>query len=73
MSSGTLGFYSYRDPNVETTLNAYDACANWMLSHNFSEQDIDEAKVYIYLILSTQASLSVRIDAQLIPPLSLHS
>lgn len=45
LSSGTLAFYSYRDPNVASTLEAYDATADWVLGGNFNDRDIDEAKV----------------------------
>jgi Zn-dependent M16 (insulinase) family peptidase len=46
LSSGALAFYSYRDPSVGSTLQAYDATADWVLSGNFSDRDIDEAKVW---------------------------
>ena len=47
MSAGSLGFYSYRDPSVDTTLSAYSASADWVLANRFSDQDIDEAKVRV--------------------------
>ena len=48
-SSGVFSFYSYRDPNCTQTLEAFDSSTDWMLNpDNFSQRDIDEAKLGIF-------------------------
>jgi len=45
----TMSFYSYRDPNVESTLDVYYNLPKWMQdSNNFSDSDIEEAKISIF-------------------------
>ena len=48
-SSGVLSFYSYRDPNREKTLEAFEASHGWLSEgSNFSQTDIDEAKLGVF-------------------------
>ena len=43
-----FSFYSYRDPNCDKTLEAFDGSVDWILSSNFGERDIQEAKLGIF-------------------------
>ena len=47
-SSGVFSFYSYRDPNCERTLDAFEGSTDWILSNKFSDRDIQEAKLGIF-------------------------
>ncbi|XP_064457930.1 presequence protease, mitochondrial-like isoform X1 [Ornithodoros turicata] len=42
---GTFSFYSYRDPNLEGTLDAFSNAASWLQKGEFSERDLEEAKL----------------------------
>eukprot|EP00042_Codosiga_hollandica_P049515 m.576397 g.576397 ORF g.576397 m.576397 type:complete len:1026 (-) comp57899_c0_seq4:23-3100(-) len=41
-------FYSYRDPNVEKTLEAFDQSIAWACNGGFSDSDIDESKLSVF-------------------------
>ena len=44
--NGIYYFYSYRDPNTESTLETFNRAVDWMKNgKNYSDQDIDEAKL----------------------------
>ncbi len=42
--SGTFAFYSYRDPNVLSTLDAFSESLEQIRNHQFDEADLEEAK-----------------------------
>ncbi len=42
--SGTFSFYSYRDPNIASTLKAFDEALEDIRNHEFDEHDLEEAK-----------------------------
>lgn len=47
--TGTFTFYSYRDPNLQSTVDTYGKCAEWVSkTDNFSDRDIIEAKLGIF-------------------------
>ncbi|XP_007552053.1 presequence protease, mitochondrial-like isoform X1 [Poecilia formosa] len=46
--SGVFSFYSYRDPNSVQTLSAFRRGVDWAKSGQFSQQDIDEAKLSVF-------------------------
>ncbi|KAJ8396104.1 hypothetical protein AAFF_G00021770 [Aldrovandia affinis] len=46
--SGLFSFYSYRDPNSVQTLSAFRNGVEWAKAGNFSQQDIDEAKLSVF-------------------------
>lgn len=48
MGGGLFSFYSYRDPNALQTLAAFRRGVDWAKAGNFSQQDIDEAKVSVF-------------------------
>lgn len=51
--SGTFSFYSYRDPNLFATLQAYEASLRWIQQGTFTEENIEEAKLSILQDLDT--------------------
>ncbi|KAK5860414.1 hypothetical protein PBY51_021893 [Eleginops maclovinus] len=48
MGGGLFSFYSYRDPNSMQTLAAFRRGVDWAKSGQFSQQDIDEAKLSVF-------------------------
>ncbi|XP_076014931.1 presequence protease, mitochondrial [Genypterus blacodes] len=45
---GLFSFYSYRDPNSTQTLSAFRKGVDWAKSGQFTQQDIDEAKLSVF-------------------------
>ena len=44
-----FSFYSYRDPNCQQTLDAFDASLDWLSRPDaFSQRDVDEAKLGVF-------------------------
>uniref|UniRef100_A0A4W5LZS5 Pitrilysin metalloproteinase 1 n=1 Tax=Hucho hucho TaxID=62062 RepID=A0A4W5LZS5_9TELE len=48
MGGGLFTFYSYRDPNTMQTLSAFRKGVDWARSGQFTQQDIDEAKLSVF-------------------------
>lgn len=48
MGGGLFSFYSYRDPNSMQTLSAFRKGIDWAKSGQFTQQDIDEAKLSVF-------------------------
>lgn len=48
VSPGSIQFYSYRDPNSTATLDIFDGSADWIRKNEFTDKDIDEAKLGIF-------------------------
>ncbi|XP_070700808.1 presequence protease, mitochondrial [Pempheris klunzingeri] len=48
MGGGLFCFYSYRDPNSTQTLSAFHKGVDWAKSGQFTQQDIDEAKLSVF-------------------------
>lgn len=44
---GNFYFYSYRDPNIADTLDAFQHSIQRVLDRNFSDQDLEEAKLEV--------------------------
>lgn len=42
---GCLSFYSYRDPNMEKTLDAFADSLAWLTRGEFTDEDLEEAKL----------------------------
>nr|XP_020468111.1 presequence protease, mitochondrial [Monopterus albus] len=47
-AGGLFSFYSYRDPNSVQTLSAFYRGIDWAKSGQFTQQDIDEAKLAVF-------------------------
>lgn len=45
---GTFSFYSYRDPHNVETLDAFQRSITWASEGNFTETDVDEAKLNVF-------------------------
>uniref|UniRef100_A0A673BG49 Presequence protease, mitochondrial n=1 Tax=Sphaeramia orbicularis TaxID=375764 RepID=A0A673BG49_9TELE len=45
---GLFSFYSYRDPNLVQTLSAFRGGVDWAKLGQFTQQDIDEAKLSVF-------------------------
>jgi presequence protease len=54
--SGNFYFYTYRDPNISTSLEAFEAAIQDVINGNFDETDIEEAK--LEMIQSMDAPLA---------------
>ncbi|KAJ6666636.1 hypothetical protein lerEdw1_020360, partial [Lerista edwardsae] len=46
--NGIFSFYSYRDPKSVGTLATFEKAAEWSRKGNFTQQDIDEAKLAVF-------------------------
>uniref|UniRef100_A0A8C4JD16 Pitrilysin metalloproteinase 1 n=1 Tax=Dromaius novaehollandiae TaxID=8790 RepID=A0A8C4JD16_DRONO len=46
--NGIFTFYSYRDPNSLATLKTFEKAVEWAKSGEFTQQDIDEAKLAVF-------------------------
>ncbi|XP_065906804.1 presequence protease, mitochondrial-like isoform X4 [Dysidea avara] len=47
-SAGVFSFFSYRDPNSVETFKSFENCIDWAINGNFSDQDVDEAKLGVF-------------------------
>lgn len=48
-TNGVLSFFSYRDPNLQKTLDVFDKSFDWLLNEsNYTDQDINEAKLNLF-------------------------
>ena len=45
---GPFSFYSYRDPNSTKTFESFSASLDWVQSGEFSQREIDEAKLGVF-------------------------
>uniref|UniRef100_A0A8C8JQ40 Pitrilysin metalloproteinase 1 n=1 Tax=Oncorhynchus tshawytscha TaxID=74940 RepID=A0A8C8JQ40_ONCTS len=48
VGGGLFTFYSYRDPNSVQTLSTFRKSVDWVRSGQFTQQDIDEAKLSVF-------------------------
>lgn len=47
-TSGTITFYSYRDPNFERTIDVFNSSNDWIQKGSFTDTDVDEAKLNVF-------------------------
>lgn len=47
-SSNLFHFYSYRDPNLQRTLDTFNDSCTWAANGDVSQQEIDEAKLSVF-------------------------
>ncbi|KAH0497942.1 hypothetical protein TgHK011_005223 [Trichoderma gracile] len=45
---GLFGFYSYRDPNPQNTLNIMRNAGRWAVEKQWSDRDLEEAKISVF-------------------------
>lgn len=55
-------FYSYRDPNIHSTLMAFDEAIEQIVEGNFDEEDLEEAKLEMIQALDSPISPGSRGD-----------
>lgn len=60
--SGIFYFYSYRDPNIFTTLKAFEDAIEEIAKGNFDESDLEEAKLEMVQSMDTPVSPGSRGD-----------
>ncbi|XP_056913748.1 presequence protease, mitochondrial isoform X2 [Takifugu flavidus] len=48
VGGGLFSFYSYRDPNSVQTLKVFGESVDWAKSGQFTQQDVDEAKLSVF-------------------------
>ena len=47
-SDGVWRFFSYRDPNTDKTLETFKKGISWAMEGNFTEADVNEAKLAMF-------------------------
>lgn len=55
---GLFGMYSYRDPNPRNTIEVMQKAGQWALQKDFSEQDLQEAKLSVFQALDAPESVN---------------
>ena len=60
--SATFSFYSYRDPNIVSTLNAFDEAVQTVIKGDFTDEDLEEAKLEIVQNLDSPIAPGSRAD-----------
>ena len=55
---GMFGFYSYRDPNPQNTMKVVLDAGRWARDREWSDQDIEEAKISVFQGLDAPESVS---------------
>ncbi|KAJ8299013.1 hypothetical protein KUTeg_023073 [Tegillarca granosa] len=46
--NGLFSYFSYRDPNSLKTLEVFEKSVDWLLENQFTNEDIDEAKLAVF-------------------------
>lgn len=60
--SATFTFYSYRDPNIVSTLQAFDEAVQTIVNGNFSDDELEEAKLEMIQNLDSPIAPGSRAD-----------
>ncbi|KAF1355464.1 peptidase M16C associated-domain-containing protein [Delphinella strobiligena] len=55
---GIFGFYAYRDPNPENTIKVISEVGKWAIEKEFTEGDLEEAKLSVFQGLDAPRSVS---------------
>jgi len=55
---GIFGFYSYRDPNPQNTLSIMRNAGQWAVDKQWSERDIEEAKLSVFQSVDAPESVN---------------
>lgn len=56
--NGMFGFYSYRDPNPQNTMSIMRNAGQWAVDKQWTEQDIEEAKLSVFQSVDAPQSVS---------------
>jgi Zn-dependent M16 (insulinase) family peptidase len=57
-ADGIFGFYSYRDPNPLNTMSIMRNAGQWAVDKQWTEQDLEEAKLSVFQSLDAPQSVS---------------
>lgn len=57
-AGGIFGFYSYRDPNIANTLKVMEGAGEFALQKEWSERDLEEAKLNVFQGVDAPTSVS---------------
>lgn len=57
-TNGTFGMYSYRDPNPTNTLRIYQEAAQWAAEQEYSEREMEEAKLSVFQGMDAPRSIT---------------
>ncbi|QSL65278.1 hypothetical protein MERGE_002587 [Pneumocystis wakefieldiae] len=55
---GIFGFYSYRDPTPQRTLSIFTNSGQWAMEHNWTQKELDEAKLSVFQSLDAPISIN---------------
>jgi len=60
MGSEVFAFFSYRDPNVDNTLEQFSKAVDWVCSGQFSDRDVDECLLSVFADVDSPVAPSRR-------------
>jgi len=55
---GVLGFYSYRDPNPQNTMEIMSGAGRWAVEKQWTDRDLEEAKLSVFQSVDAPQSVS---------------
>lgn len=55
---GMFGYYSYRDPNPQNTMKIMQDAGRWARDKEWTDQDIEEAKLSVFQVVDAPESVS---------------
>ncbi len=55
---GVFGFYSYRDPNPQNTMEIMKGAGQWAVEKQWSDRDLEEAKLSVFQSVDAPQSVS---------------
>ncbi|KAI1776460.1 Metalloenzyme, LuxS/M16 peptidase-like protein [Hypoxylon cercidicola] len=61
---GVFGFYSYRDPNPQNTLSIMKNAGRWAVDKQWSDRDLEEAKISIFQNVDAPKSVNAEDEMQ---------
>jgi len=56
---GPLQLSVFRDPNSVETFKSFENCIDWAINGNFSDQDVDEAKLGVFSQVSVLSMINI--------------
>lgn len=56
--SGVFGYYSYRDPNPQKTIEVMQDAGSWARDKDWSDKDLEEAKLSVFQAIDAPESVS---------------
>lgn len=56
--SGVFGYYSYRDPNPQKTIETMQSAGSWARDKDWSDRDLEEAKLSVFQAIDAPESVN---------------